>query len=55
MGHTLGLGHTGYYAGEHPGPGYPIGSYSVMDYCCSQSIDHPLQHDINDINGLYPF
>ena len=58
MGHTLGLAHSGYYNGEHPaGPfaSYPVGSYGVMDYCCDQSLDHPLQHDINDLNQLYPF
>jgi len=47
LGHTLGLAHAGYYAGE------ANGNYSVMDYCCP-GYSTPRQHDINDINGLYP-
>ncbi len=47
LGHSLGLKHNGYYAGGSSG------YYSVMDYCCP-SYNTPRQHDINDINALYP-
>lgn len=46
LGHSMGLAHAGYYAGES------TGNYSIMDYCCFTSV--PLQHDINDLNSLYP-
>jgi len=48
LGHTLGLDHAGYYAGEK------TGGYSIMDYACCRPGDVPAQHDINDINALYP-
>jgi hypothetical protein len=47
LGHTLGLAHAGFYAGEFNG------NYSVMDYCCP-GYSTPRQHDINDMNALYP-
>jgi hypothetical protein len=47
LGHTLGLAHAGFYAGEI------VGNYSVMDYCCP-GYSTPRPHDVNDINALYP-
>ncbi len=54
LGHSLGLKHAGYYAGEFPGwwfPPFPALVYSVMDFCCV--FDRPQPHDIQDINALY--
>ena len=53
LGHTIGLAHAGYYAGEKPGSGFPDGTYSVMDYCCP-GFATPRAHDINDLNAKYP-
>jgi hypothetical protein len=47
LGHSLGLAHAGYYAGES------TGAYSIMDYCC-YGYNTPQPHDVNDINHLYP-
>ncbi len=47
LGHSLGLAHAGYYAGES------TGAYSIMDWCC-YSYNTPQSHDVNDINYLYP-
>lgn len=47
LGHSLGLKHAGFYAGE------AAGNYSVMDYCCP-GYNTPRTHDINDVNNLYP-
>jgi len=47
MGHSLGMAHAGYYAGES------VGAYSIMDYCCF-GYSTPQTHDVNDVNALYP-
>lgn len=47
LGHSLGLAHAGYYAGES------TGGYSLMDYCCF-GYNTPQPHDVGDINALYP-
>ena len=64
FGHSVGLAHAGYYGGDSPlpGPGYPWGVYSIMDYCCPSDYTGwpyfvpttPSAHDINDIKTLYP-
>ena len=46
LGHSLGLAHAGYYAGE------TYGCYSVMDNCMGR-YNTPQQHDIFDVNALY--
>jgi hypothetical protein len=48
LGHTLGLAHAGFYAGEGSG------NYSIMDYL-TWSYNKPQPHDVNDFNALYPF
>jgi hypothetical protein len=47
LGHTLGLAHAAFYAGE------TVGRYSVMEFCCF-AYNTPQTHDVTDYRTLYP-